>query len=305
MSTPPILDAENMKHYIKDCARRVDHWLAQSLTGQGLPDGLRKGMEYSLCAGGKRMRPVLCMASAALCGMSAHNVADIVPFAGALEMVHTYSLIHDDLPAMDNDDLRRGIPTNHKVFGEANAILAGDALLTDAFAVMAALPLPPQRVLSAIARFAKAAGSPGMVGGQYLDMLHQGHCNTDMPTLQNIHALKTGAIITAACVCGALLAGAKAEALDALEQYGANFGVAFQIYDDILDATGTAQELGKTPGKDAACGKATYPSLIGLEASRTLAHDFATRAVDSLAAFAGHDAAFLRALALYAVARTH
>lgn len=308
MSASSILSPEAMQQAVQKRAAYVNAWLGTCVSGDvpdRIPGGLRKAMEYSLMAGGKRLRPVLCLTCASLCGLDTQDRACILPFAGALEMVHTYSLIHDDLPAMDNDDLRRGKPTNHVVFGEANAILAGDALLTDAFAHMASVSLPPERVLPALARFAKAAGSCGMVGGQFLDMLHEGDATTNISLLQHIHALKTGAMITAACVCGGILAGADTTGLHALETYGACLGVAFQIHDDILDATGTAAELGKTPGKDAVTGKATYPWLVGLAQSRTLALEYAQRAVESLAIYTGEDAALLRALAQYAVTRTH
>ena len=281
-------------------AARVEEYLAACLRGRDVPERLLAAMEYSLLAGGKRLRPVLCLSCAALCGL---EEAGALPFAASIELIHTYSLIHDDLPAMDNDDLRRGKPTNHKAFDEATAILAGDGLLTEAFACMAETPLPPERVLAALGELARAAGAAGMVGGQMLDMEYTGAGKTDVQALAAMHARKTGALIRASCLCGGLLAGAEAEQADALARYGAAFGAAFQIVDDILDVTGTAEELGKTPGKDSAQGKLSYPSLLGLERSRALALEQAGRAQASLAVFSGPEAEFLRALAFAQVER--
>ena len=229
--------------------------------------------------------------------------AAVLPFAVGLEMIHTYSLIHDDLPAMDDDDLRRGRPTCHKVWGEATAILAGDALLTDAFGRMAAVPLPPDRVLAAVALAARAAGAAGMVGGQILDMDCTGKTDVPLETLQTLHALKTGAMFRVACVSGGLLAGASEPDIASLRAYGEALGVTFQTVDDILDETADTATLGKPAGSDAEMGKTTYPSLMGLDRSRELAQEFAEKAVDSLSAFSGQDAAFLKGLALMLVTR--
>ena len=264
-----------------------------------LPFGQRLAQRL---AGGKRLRPVLCLSTAALFGLSAEAV---MPFAASLEMIHTYSLIHDDLPAMDDDDLRRGRPSCHKAFDEATAILAGDALLTDAFGFMASTvkDLPAGRVLEALASVSSAAGSAGMVGGQILDMDCTGKTDVPLETLQTLHALKTGAMFRVACVSGGLLAGASESDIASLRAYGEALGVTFQIVDDILDETADTATLGKPAGSDAEMGKTTYPSLMGLDRSRELAQEFAEKAVDSLSAFSGQDAAFLKGLALMLVTR--
>ena len=233
----------------------------------------------------------MCLSTAALFGLSAEAV---MPFAASLEMIHTYSLIHDDLPAMDDDDLRRGRPSCHKAFDEATAILAGDALLTDAFGFMASTvkDLPAGRVLEALASVSSAAGSAGMVGGQILDMDCTGKTDVPLQTLQTLHALKTGAMFRVACVSGGPLAGASEPDIASLRAYGEALGVTFQIVDDILDETADTATLGKPAGSDAEMGKTTYPSLMGLDRSRELAQEFAEKAVDSLSAFSGQDAAF-------------
>ena len=276
-------------------AARVEEHLSDCLRERGIPERLLAAMEYSLLAGGKRLRPVLCLSCASMCGL---GEAEVLPFAAAIELIHTYSLIHDDLPAMDNDDLRRGKPTNHKAFDEATAILAGDALLTEAFVSMAGTRLPPERVLAALGELARAAGAAGMVGGQVLDMEYTGMDKMDIQELAALHARKTGALLRASCLCGGLLAGVNAERSLALARYGTAFGAAFQIVDDILDVTGTAEQLGKTPGKDRTQGKLAYPALLGLERSRALALEQALLAQSSLAVFSGPEAEFLRDLAL-------
>jgi geranylgeranyl diphosphate synthase type II len=281
-------------------AARVEEHLGACLKERDIPGRLLAAMEYSLLAGGKRLRPVLCLSCAAACGLEETRA---LPFAASIELIHTYSLIHDDLPAMDDDDLRRGRPTNHKAFDEATAILAGDGLLTEAFVSIAGTPLPPDRVLAALGELARAAGAAGMVGGQMLDMEYTGAGAADLEALAAMHARKTGALIRASCLCGGLLAGAGAERIAALDGYGAAFGAAFQIVDDILDVTGTAEQLGKTPGKDTSQGKLTYPSLLGLERSRELALKQARLAQASLDAFNGPEAEFLRQLALAQVKR--
>lgn len=240
--------------------------------------------------------PELCR----LCGLKPE---DVLPFASAIEMVHTYSLIHDDLPAMDDDDLRRGKPSNHKAFDEATAILAGDALLTDAFAHMCRVELPAGQVLRAVAEFARAAGSSGMVGGQEWDMLYTGLPPVSMAELRRMHAMKTGALLRASCVCGALLAGAADDVCERIGRYGAALGVAFQIADDILDVVSDTATLGKPAGSDAEQGKNTYPALVGLDESRRLAREQADAACAALAGFSGPEAEFLRALAEYTITR--
>lgn len=296
------LSTADFKARLKADGGRVEHYLATCLEQRDLPTRLREAMNYSLMAGGKRVRPVLCLSTASMCGLPSDTV---LPFACAIEMIHTYSLIHDDLPAMDDDDLRRGKPSNHKAFDEATAILAGDALLTDAFCFMAALPLPAPRVLEALATVAHAAGGSGMVGGQMLDMLYTGAGQVALEKLQHMHSLKTGALLRAACVSGAQLAGASADKVQAIARYGAALGVAFQIADDILDITADTATLGKPAGSDAEQGKNTYPALVGLDQSRVLANNHMQDAVESLAMFTGPEAAFLRALARYVVERTH
>jgi geranylgeranyl diphosphate synthase type II len=220
---------------------------------------------YSLEAGGKRVRPVLCMLAAEAVGGTADQA---LPGALALEYIHTYSLIHDDLPAMDDDDLRRGRPTNHKVFGEGHAILAGDALLTEAFGVLAGADLDPLRRAEALVLLAEGAGWRGMAGGQALDLEGEKLESYDLEHLQRIHRLKTGALLRASVEIGAVLGGASSQARAALRAYGEAIGLAFQIQDDILDATASDADLGKRAGKDAARGKITYPSLLGLEGAR-------------------------------------
>jgi len=292
--------ADSCMENLRFRAAQVEAYLGVCLKERAIPERLLAAMEYSLLAGGKRLRPVLCLSCAAMCGL---EEAVVLPFAASIELIHTYSLIHDDLPAMDNDDLRRGKPTNHKVFDEATAILAGDALLTEAFVGMAGTPLPPERVLAALGELARAAGAAGMVGGQMLDMEYTGMAKLGAQELAVLHARKTGALLRASCLCGGLLAGTGAEGAAALARYGTAFGAAFQIVDDILDVTGTAAQLGKTPGKDTTQGKLTYPALLGLERSRELALEQARLAQSSLAVFSGPEAEFLRDLALLQVNR--
>lgn len=291
-----------VKAELKRRARVVEEY-GQSLGERfaGSPERLAEAMRYSLRAGGKRVRPVLCLASAGIFGA---NPRDILPFAWAIEMVHTYSLIHDDLPAMDDDDLRRGKPANHVAFDEATAILAGDGLLTDAFIFMATRSLPADRILAAIKEFARAAGSAGMVGGQSLDMIYTERKKATLEEVARMQALKTGAIITASCACGAILAGADANDVASLAAYGAAFGKAFQIADDILDVVGETETLGKPAHSDEKAGKLTWPALVGLEASREAANLEMEKAREALKGFSGENADFLRDLAAYAVWRS-
>lgn len=303
---------ERLRTQLKEEAARVGRYLADCLgLLPGLPVGLRAAMDYSLLAGGKRIRPVLCLTFArafARDGDPARPANDaanpVMPFACAIECIHTYSLIHDDLPAMDDDDMRRGRPSNHKQFDEATAILAGDALVTDAFAFMASAGsgLPAERVLAAIACMAAAAGGPGMVGGQYLDMRYTLAKTATLEQLRSMHAMKTGALITASCLSGAILGGADDARRKAAASYGKALGAAFQIMDDVLDETADPAILGKPVGSDAASGKPTYPSLLGLEKSRELAKREAENAVAALPD-AGGETAFLHALARYVVER--
>jgi geranylgeranyl diphosphate synthase type II len=297
---------DSIANELKTRAALVEAWLRDCLKSMDMPPRLRAAMEYSLLAGGKRLRPVLCLATAELFAVGSRQA---LPVACALEMIHTYSLIHDDLPCMDDDDLRRGRPTCHKQFDEATALLAGDALLTDAFWFMteAGAFLAADRVLAALREAAAAAGGRGMVGGQALDLegvaSEQDSEPAALPALQRMHALKTGAMLRAACTTGALLGGADARALAAVALYGEQIGLAFQIVDDILDVVGDARTLGKNPGSDAARGKVTYPVLVGLDESRRLAEEASHAAVRALDGFAGPQAEFLRGLAEFLVKR--
>lgn len=259
-------------------------------------------MRYSVDGGGKRIRPVLLLESCRLCG---GDVKDALDFACALEMIHTYSLVHDDLPCMDDDDMRRGKPACHVAFGEATAVLAGDALLTQAFFAAAnseAAKKNPARALEAIALLAKYAGAEGMIGGQAVDLQSEGK-TIALSRLQTMDSLKTGALMRAACEIGAVLAGADDEKRTALVRYAEAIGQAFQIVDDILDVTSDEQTLGKPIGSDAAQQKSTYVSLLGLDRARSAAQECTAAAVDALNVF-GEDAAFLRSLAENLMTRT-
>ena len=292
----------DLKEYLKSRCQLVDDALDRFLPkGDELPASLHGSMRYSVFAGGKRVRPILLLAA---CEAVGGQVPAALPAACAMEMIHTYSLIHDDLPAMDDDDFRRGNPTNHKVYGEATAILAGDALLTEAFILLARSedgPHPAAR-LRVIHEIAHASGSRGMVGGQVVDMESEGKGEIDLATLSYIHTHKTGALIRASVRAGAILGGASTESLAALTRYGEAIGLAFQIADDILDVEGTTEELGKDAGSDQARGKATYPALVGLEASKARAEELVQMALDALARF-DERAEPLRAIASYIVKR--
>lgn len=242
--------------------------------------------QYSAMAGGKRLRPMLLLEFCQVCG---GDVPKALPFAVALEMIHTYSLIHDDLPCMDNDDLRRGKPTNHKVYGEAIAVLAGDALLTRAFEIILdprnTGSLPPANIIASAAFLARAAGMDGMVGGQVLDLEAENQ-QLELEPLMQLQQLKTGYLIQAACVIGCTLAGRGDEkTIRAAEIYGTRLGLAFQITDDILDIEGDAQTLGKTTGKDEKSGKSTFPKLLGIDECRELVDKLSNEAVHALGIF--------------------
>jgi geranylgeranyl diphosphate synthase type II len=264
------------------------------------PQTLHKAMRYSVFAGGKRLRPVLVIAGAEAVGGTAERV---MPTACALEMIHTYSLVHDDLPAMDNDDFRRGVPTNHKVFGEAIAILAGDALLTLAFRLVAdnARTADPGAIQAVVADVADAAGHAGMVAGQVADLEAEGR-QVGAETLDYIHVHKTGALIRTSLRAGAMLCGATPEQVRALSVAGANLGLAFQIVDDILDVVASSEELGKTAGKDQIQQKATFPAIHGIEASRRRARSLIAEAEEALTAF-GPSAEPIRALGRFILER--
>jgi geranylgeranyl diphosphate synthase type II len=258
-------------------------------------------MRYSLMAGGKRLRPILAMWSAEACGGSGDQA---MPVAVALEMIHTYSLIHDDLPAMDDDDLRRGMPTCHKAYDEATAILAGDGLLTLAFEVVAREQKPLDVVGECVQILADAAGPCGMVAGQMADLAAEDRTDANLEELEAIHRRKTGALLCAALRLGATVAKATDEQKDALERYGWAVGLAFQVVDDLLDATGDEAKMGKRVGKDSGLGKWTYPGLIGVESSRAHARTLADSAISALNIF-DERADRLRALAHQIVERDH
>ncbi|AKQ65342.1 Octaprenyl diphosphate synthase [Myxococcus hansupus] len=264
----------------------------------GTPPRLAEAMHYSLMAGGKRLRPVLCLAFADIVARESTVSAVAGDAACALEYVHTYSLVHDDLPAMDNDDYRRGRLTNHKVYGEPMAILAGDALLTEAFTLVAS---GPEAARAALCReLAVAAGAAGMVGGQVLDIAEDRPAALDY--LLRLHRMKTGALIRAACRMGVLAGGGDADALARAAAYGEAVGLAFQIADDVLDVTATAEQLGKPAGADAAAGRFTFPAVVGLEASRKLAKEKVSEAIAAVRPLEGEDGP-LAALARYTVER--
>lgn len=278
----------------------VEAALQRLLPGeQTMPASIHKAMRYSVFAGGKRIRPILCIETAKIFSESAEGAVEV---GCALEFIHTYSLIHDDLPALDNDDLRRGKPTNHKVFGEAIAILAGDALLTLAFQTLAMAPVESQRRLAILAMIAEAAGTDrGMIGGQVADLEAEGKAG-DKGMLEYIHRAKTAALIRASIVAGAIAGGAERADLTRLMSFGENIGWAFQVVDDILDVEESSEALGKTAGKDQAQKKATYPALHGLEESRDIAADLERKALRELE-FYGARAERLRELAQFLVAR--
>lgn len=261
-----------------------------SLPLSGAPEVLRSAMRYSLLSGGKRLRGCLLLA---FCDMAGGDMVPALPFAASLEMIHAYSLIHDDLPAMDNDDLRRGKPTAHIVYGEAVAILAGDALLTHAFEIMTASRHP--RALEAACEIAKAAGISGMLSGQTLDVTLEGS-EPALDLVRRIHEGKTAALLTAPATAGLILANATADAIAAGRTYGYHLGLAFQIIDDLLDQTGSQELMGKTLGKDTSAGKLTWPACVGIEQSKKDAASAIQTAVQALAHF-GKKAEFLQALA--------
>jgi geranylgeranyl diphosphate synthase, type II len=273
---------------------------ADAHAGLGAPPvRLVQAMNYSLKAGGKRLRPMLVLAG---CESVDGDVTSAMPVAAAFEMIHTYSLIHDDLPAMDNDDLRRGMPTCHKAFDEATAILAGDAMATYAFQAILFHVQDPRQAVAAARELAVAAGLYGMVGGQMADLEGEGR-GPSAEELRYIHEHKTGALITAAVVCGGIMGGADTDTLGRLRAYGRSIGLAFQVVDDILDETATAEELGKSPGKDSATDKMTYPRLYGLEGARKYAAELVSSACEQLTGLDNPES--LRTIAEYFVNRTH
>lgn len=295
-----------IKQYLNNKKQQIDRFIEDYFSASLIkPDLLKESMVYSLNAGGKRIRPVLCLTAYEACG--GERDQDIIPFASALELIHTYSLIHDDLPSMDNDDLRRGKPTNHKVFGEAMAILAGDALLTEAFYLLSSYSkkavsgISPDSILKIISDLSQAVGAYGMVGGQAQDILSE-DTEPDEETLSFIHLKKTAALITVSVRVGGLLADCNADKLESLTKYGENIGLGFQIIDDILDIEGDSKTLGKTAGSDEKKKKMTYPKLYGLDSSKKKAEKVLKDAVASLAAF-DERANPLREIALYLLSR--
>jgi len=295
--------ADTLETYLRQRKDLVDEALDAFLPPEDTPpESIFKAVRYSIFAGGKRLRPILAVAAAEICGARA---ADVLPMACALEMIHTYSLIHDDLPAMDDDDYRRGRPTSHRVFGEAVAILAGDALLTEAFRLAARRDLmpdtPPETIVTVIGEVAEAAGFFGMIAGQVADIAAEGK-PADEKTLAFIHSRKTERLITVSLRAGALIAGAGEDILKDLTEYGRRIGLAFQVSDDILNVESSAAVLGKGTGSDAARGKLTYPVLYGLKASREKARLLVEEAVRCLAAL-GEKADPLRELAYFIVQR--
>ena len=292
----------NVASYLASKKEKIDRTLDTILPKPDeYPEIIHRAMRYSVFAGGKRLRPILALASAEAVG---GKEEEILPIACSLELIHTYSLIHDDLPAMDNDDFRRGKPTSHRVFGEAIAILAGDALLTLAFEQLAAVPedlVPPERKIKVIKEIASASGSRGMVGGQVVDIESEGK-KVNLPTVTYIHQAKTGRLITASVRIGGIVAGATPSQLDALSVYGENVGLAFQIIDDILDITGSKEKLGKEVAKDAVRGKATYPGVVGIAEAKKRAFEAAEEAIKALSQF-GEAARPLREIAKFIISR--
>jgi len=296
------MGAGDLETYLARLRATIDAALDRALRATATPAPLADPMRYAVMAPGKRLRPCLTLASAdavgATLGLTPETATALaLPAACAVEMIHSYSLVHDDLPAMDNDAMRRGRPTTHVAFGEGLAILAGDGLLTDAFQVLAASPSPavdadapraaPERIARAVAVLASAAGSTGMAGGQAIDLAAVGRAGAggsplDGAALEDMHLRKTGALIRAAATTGAILAGGADEAVLAVDAYARDLGLAFQIIDDVLDVEGTSPDIGKTAGKDAAAGKPTFPALYGLEASKQMATACIDRAVATL-----------------------
>lgn len=290
----------DLKEYISEKKAKVDEFIKSYFNPSIIPSILHESVLYSLTAGGKRLRPILCIASYEACG----GLQDITPYASAIEFIHTYSLIHDDLPAMDNDDLRRGKPTNHKVFGEGIAILAGDGLLTEAFRILSntSYGADSLNLIRVIYELSSSAGVYGMVGGQALDLISEGK-EPDREIVEFIHLNKTAKLISASVKSGAILANADSEQIKKIEKYGLSIGLAFQIVDDILDIEGTTEKLGKPKGSDEKKGKMTYPKVFGIEASKKKAKeliDIALRAIENF----DQKAEPLREIAKYIIKRS-
>jgi geranylgeranyl diphosphate synthase type II len=291
-----------LKAYLAARQKSVDRALDRFLPKQDVPPAtIHRAMRYSLFAGGKRLRPILCLAAAETCG---GKISDALPLASAMECIHTYSLVHDDLPSMDNDDFRRGRATCHKVFGEGIAILAGDGLLTLAFEIAArAKPTRRYSMTQIIREIASAAGSRKLIAGQVADLEAEGQ-PADDSLVRYIHENKTAAMLTTSVRLGAMSADAESKKLSAITKFGRSLGLAFQVIDDILDVTQTSEKLGKSAGKDVAAHKATYPAVIGLEASRAEARRLTNAAHRALNSF-GHEAERLREIANYLLEREY
>jgi len=293
----------NLKAYLRSRQKEIDHALDRYLPKPTTkPTTLHRAMRYSLFAGGKRLRPILCLAAAEACG---GKISNALPLACALECIHTYSLVHDDLPSMDNDDFRRGRPTCHKVFGDGIAILAGDGLLTIAFEIVSTAKPSSRYGMSILLReIAVAAGSQRLIAGQVADLEAEGRV-VKRDQLRYIHENKTAAVLTTSVRLGAMSANADAKKLQAITQFGRGLGLAFQVIDDILDVTQTSEILGKSAGKDIAAKKATYPAVIGLERSRAEARRLTRQAHNALSVFRGGTAEALHALANYLLEREY
>ena len=291
-----------LRSYLTSRQKKIDQALDRYLPKENVrPATIHKAMRYSLFAGGKRLRPILCLAAAEACGGKIDNA---LPLACAMECIHTYSLVHDDLPSMDNDDFRRGRPTCHKVFGDGIAVLAGDALLTIAFEIVSrAKPTSCYDMSILLREVAVAAGSGKLIAGQVADLEAEGQ-KVNLADLRYIHQNKTAAILTASIRLGAMSANAIAKQLNAITKFGRALGLAFQVIDDILDVTQTSEKLGKSAGKDVAAQKATYPAIIGLEKSRAEAKRLTKQAHDALSIF-GKKADALHALANYLLEREY
>ena len=292
----------DLNSYLKEHQELVEVALDKSII-LAKPQKIYEAMRYSLLAGGKRLRPILCLAS---CKLMGGTLSMAMPTACALEMIHTMSLIHDDLPAMDNDDYRRGKLTNHKVYGDDIAILAGDGLLAYAFEYVATetKDVPTDRLIKVIAKLGRTVGPAGLVGGQVLDLESEGRTDITAEVLSFIHTHKTGALLETSVVSGAILAGASEDDIAKLSKYAQNIGLAFQIVDDILDITATDEQLGKTAGKDLVAQKATYPSIWGLEKSQEQAQNLINDAMAQLESY-GKNADPLIAIAKFIVTRNH
>ncbi|WP_420266664.1 polyprenyl synthetase family protein [Candidatus Magnetominusculus dajiuhuensis] len=291
----------DLKTYLGEKKALIEDFVSGYFRQPIAPEVLHESMKYSLLAGGKRIRPVLCLTAYETCG---GNGQDILPQAAAIELIHTYSLIHDDLPAMDDDALRRGKPTNHVIYGEAMAILAGDGLLTEAFRMFSGNgSLAPAVLLKAINELSSAAGLLGMVAGQAMDIISEGKAH-DKKVLEFIHRNKTAALLKASVQLGGILYNAEDAEMDSLTGYGEAIGLAFQIVDDILDVTGTTEELGKPRGSDENKNKLTYPAMYGVEGSRTMAKEQIDRALQSVEFF-GPKAHWFEEIANYLLKRSN